>query len=695
MTNKIIFFILTAFIFSAEITNITVQQRTDGSGIIDLNYDLLDTDNEFPSFTITIEISLDESEYSNYSLDLMSGDVGENVLPGTNKNIQIQAPENTFTNNAMFKIIASAQVVSGDLPFEMISISSSEGVTTYQNETINYNFQIMQNELTSTDLVAFLETFEFNQVADSTYNMQYGESEGTVLPIYDCSNYTELHISLYNYPDESETSWGCTDQNALNYNPDANSDNNTCAWQQDIGCTDPDAYNFQWQQYDDCSCYFLSTEYGVNYTTQQYAGCNWQNAMNQVSPALQGWFLGHFWEPNGYSSYRINVDLCNNSDALNYPEDIINNMNQIIDSTNITDECFNFVQTSDEMSIENDCVFECNQDYLEFNTSPPQGYNDGFVTEKVNIQHFSTEFISFQGSSFVISSGNGNKPVQFNFNQCVDAVIVTEMLNYYGLRIPTGGEWMKGARGNNERCWPWMSGSCEELASNSCPHSDDWCATWDLETCLNNVINCDADCDCSNYCSDNDSDCLTGCQENQSYCYEQCNNDLQEQQNTCQQNEVNCQNAFSECVETLSDKCIQDDRNTIVEILEKNPEEITDNQEMFLYNLHANRYFYQTLEDFDFQYEPIPSVDIQSYSSGISSFGLYDVIGNLPELVKYNNEYWLAGTIPTSQEMISFCKDDATIFDNNHAQRINTGESGSGSFSSFPRYGLRLIRTTQ
>ena len=116
---------------------------------------------------------------------------------------------------------------------------------------------------------------------------------------------------------------------------------------------------------------------------------------------------------------------------------------------------------------------------------------------------------------------------------------------------------------------------------------------------------------------------------------------------------------------------------------------------MFLYNLHANRYFYQTLEDFDFQNEPLPSVDIQSYSSGISSFGLYDVIGNLPELVKYNNEYWLAGTMPTSQEMISFCKDDATIFDNGHAESITTDVMEGGSFATFPRYGLRLIRTTQ
>jgi hypothetical protein len=141
---------------AAEIQNIQVAQRIDGSGTIDLNYDLIDSEGTFPSFTISIEMSMDGGEYQSYSLLQMSGDVGENVIPGVGKNIEIQAPQDTYSNNVMFKIIASAQVVSGDLPFTMIAISSVEGVSSYQNELISYSFEIMQNELTNTNLVEFI-----------------------------------------------------------------------------------------------------------------------------------------------------------------------------------------------------------------------------------------------------------------------------------------------------------------------------------------------------------------------------------------------------------------------------------------------------------------------------------------------------------------------------------------------------------
>ena len=196
----------------AEIQNIQVAQRTDGSGILDLNYDLIDTEGTFPSFTIAIEMSIDNADYQSYSLLQMSGDVGNNVIPGLGKSIQIQAPENTYSNNVVFKIIASAQVVSGDLPFTMIAISSVEGVSSYQGETINYSFEIMQNELTNTNLVEFLETYEFTEVIDETYNLQNGYEETSELPIYDCSNYYELHNSPLENMNTS-SSWGCTIHN--------------------------------------------------------------------------------------------------------------------------------------------------------------------------------------------------------------------------------------------------------------------------------------------------------------------------------------------------------------------------------------------------------------------------------------------------------------------------------------------------
>ena len=43
----------------AEVTNVTVAQRTDGSGIVDITYDLTE-DAVFTEFDITIEVSLDD-----------------------------------------------------------------------------------------------------------------------------------------------------------------------------------------------------------------------------------------------------------------------------------------------------------------------------------------------------------------------------------------------------------------------------------------------------------------------------------------------------------------------------------------------------------------------------------------------------------------------------------------------------------
>ena len=112
MKNMLLFLIINlSLFFAAEIQNIQVAQRTNGTGIVDLSYDLIDAEGVFPSFEISIEISTDGVTYNQYNSALMTGDVGENVLPGTGKSIQVQAPENIYTSNAVFKIIASAQML--------------------------------------------------------------------------------------------------------------------------------------------------------------------------------------------------------------------------------------------------------------------------------------------------------------------------------------------------------------------------------------------------------------------------------------------------------------------------------------------------------------------------------------------------------------------------------------------------------
>ena len=103
MYKKLLILLFISIFYAAEITNINVQQRTDGSGIIDVDYDLIDSEGTFPSFTVLVQISINDGEYNVYDTSQLSGDVGENVIPGAGKSIQIIAPDNTFSSNTFLK----------------------------------------------------------------------------------------------------------------------------------------------------------------------------------------------------------------------------------------------------------------------------------------------------------------------------------------------------------------------------------------------------------------------------------------------------------------------------------------------------------------------------------------------------------------------------------------------------------------
>jgi formylglycine-generating enzyme required for sulfatase activity len=125
------------------------------------------------------------------------------------------------------------------------------------------------------------------------------------------------------------------------------------------------------------------------------------------------------------------------------------------------------------------------------------------------------------------------------------------------------------------------------------------------------------------------------------------------------------------------------------------PDSNNDDQ-IFQYSIFNNRFFYDN--GFEPSFESLSSTNVESYPNGISPFGLYDVIGNLPELVKYDNKYWIVGTTPAQAGLQSFCSDDGngTIFENNFSQAEQISKSANDNFNiELPIYGLRLIRTTQ
>jgi uncharacterized protein (TIGR02145 family) len=68
---------------SGSITSLTPAQRTDGSMIVDISYDLSGSD---PDYDITVEVSFDGG--SSYTpADSVSGDTGLDIVPGTGKSI--------------------------------------------------------------------------------------------------------------------------------------------------------------------------------------------------------------------------------------------------------------------------------------------------------------------------------------------------------------------------------------------------------------------------------------------------------------------------------------------------------------------------------------------------------------------------------------------------------------------------------
>jgi len=91
---------------SGSITNINPAQRTDGSMIVDIYYDLAGPE---PAYTITVEASFDGGATFTPA-DSVSGDAGAGVTPGTGKHIVCKLGAEfpgQFTNQGQVRLTAS------------------------------------------------------------------------------------------------------------------------------------------------------------------------------------------------------------------------------------------------------------------------------------------------------------------------------------------------------------------------------------------------------------------------------------------------------------------------------------------------------------------------------------------------------------------------------------------------------------
>ncbi|MDC1050846.1 SUMF1/EgtB/PvdO family nonheme iron enzyme [Candidatus Marinimicrobia bacterium] len=182
--KKLLFLLFTlTFLFSqAEITNIQASQRTDGSQIVDITYDLA-PDPVFEFFEISVLVSIDGGQnYTNMSN--VSGDLGDIIEPGNGKTLTWNFGEQfggTYSDQIKIKIIGDSYALvdnnnNQELPFEMVTVSSGE-YTFGQNDeirTIDYDYEIMKYEVTDMDYILFA----LDKIADMT--------DGLNQDCYDC-----------------------------------------------------------------------------------------------------------------------------------------------------------------------------------------------------------------------------------------------------------------------------------------------------------------------------------------------------------------------------------------------------------------------------------------------------------------------------------------------------------------------------
>ena len=162
MLKRLLLLTIFTFLFSqAEITNIQASQRTDGSQIVDITYDLLE-DDLFSSFNVIAKFSIDNGQnFTN--LNFITGDIGELITSGLSKSIIWEMGEqlpNIYFENVIIKITAESSIVS-EYPFELLDVPAGEypdNCGMGYPDILDYDYRIMENAVTNAQYAEFLIT---------------------------------------------------------------------------------------------------------------------------------------------------------------------------------------------------------------------------------------------------------------------------------------------------------------------------------------------------------------------------------------------------------------------------------------------------------------------------------------------------------------------------------------------------------